>query len=206
VPHSSTDPGSPGDHDPRLPKVSHRQRVFRPAQRLEMLELELHRWLVDHSLTLLRFSLAAIFLGFGFLKFFPGVSPAEDLVMRTTSLMTFGLVPGSVAIIAVAVLECVIGLWLFSGRAIRGVMYLLAVELVGILAPAVLLADSLFSGPHGAPTLQGQYVLKDIIIVGAALVLMSTVRGGQLTSPRRRRLRAAGSMLRARSALKNQQT
>jgi putative oxidoreductase len=48
----------------------------------------------------------------------------------------------------------------------------------------VLLTGRLFHGPHGAPTLEGQYVLKDLIIVGAALVMAATVSGGRLTSER----------------------
>jgi putative oxidoreductase len=154
----------------------------RPAQRVEAIELALHRWLVAHSLAILRISLGAVFLGFGFLKFFPGVSPAENLVVTTTSMLTFGLVPHSLAIVAIAVMECVIGMWLLIGRALRGVMYLLAVELIGILSPIVLLGGRLFSGPHNAPTLEGQYVLKDVIIVGAVLVLAATVRRARLMS------------------------
>ena len=96
-------------------------------------------------------------------------------------MLTLGFIPGSIAIIAIAVLECVIGLWLLSGRALRGAIYLLVIELVGILSPVVLLGDRLFSGPHHAPTLQGQYVLKDIILVAAVLVLAATVRGSRLT-------------------------
>ncbi|MDT7713983.1 MAG: hypothetical protein QOG46_2946, partial [Pseudonocardiales bacterium] len=39
-------------------------------------------------------------------------------------------------------------------------------------------------GPHGAPTLEGQYVLKDILFVGAALVLVAVAGGARLTSER----------------------
>jgi len=157
------------------------REAYGAARRREALELALHRWLVAHSITFLRVSLGTVFLFFGFLKFFPMVSPAEQLVMDTTSMLTLGFIPGSIAIIAIAVLECVIGLWLLSGRALRGAIYLLVIELVGILSPVVLLGDRLFSGPHHAPTLQGQYVLKDIILVAAVLVLAATVRGSRLT-------------------------
>lgn len=149
----------------------------RPLGRVEAAELALQRWLVAHSMALLRMSLGAVFLGFGFLKFFPGVSPAEDLAVATTSILTFNLVPASLALVAIAALECVIGVWLLSGRALRGVVVLLGIELVGIMSPAVLLAGRLFDGPHGAPTLEGQYVLKDVILVGAVLVLAAAVLG-----------------------------
>lgn len=146
--------------------------------RLRALEAVSHRWLVAHSVAILRVSVGAVFLGFGLLKFFPGVSPAQGLVEATTDILTFGIVPGAVALVAVATLESVIGLCLITGRGLRGAVYLLVVQLAGILSPIVLLPGRLFSGAGIAPTLEGQYVLKDIIIVGAALVLAATILGG----------------------------
>ncbi|MEA2496822.1 MAG: hypothetical protein QOJ29_4733 [Thermoleophilaceae bacterium] len=162
-----------------VPRGKLRSRLL---ERLETMEMALHHSLVAHSVALLRISLGVVFLSFGVLKFFPGISPAENLVIATTSILTLDLVPGSIAIVAVAILECVIGIWLLSGRALRGVLYLLAIELVGILAPLVLLAGRLFGGPHHAPTLEGQYVFKDVILVAAVLVLAATVGGAKLTS------------------------
>jgi uncharacterized membrane protein YphA (DoxX/SURF4 family) len=150
--------------------------------RLGEIEAACQRWLIAYSITILRVSVGAVFLAFGVLKFFPGVSPAQNLVEKTTDILTLGLVPGAVALVLVATLECIIGLLLVSGRAMRAAVYLLAIQLIGILSPLVLLPGRMFHGPHGAPTLEGQYVLKDIIIVGAALVLASTIGGGRLTS------------------------
>ncbi len=147
----------------------------RPARRVATIETALQRLLAAHSVTVLRVCLGAVFLGFGALKFFPGVSPAQDLAVATTTILTFGLVPAPAALVAIACLESVIGLWLLSGRALRGVICLLAIELVGIMSPAVVLAARLFSGPHHAPTLEGQYVLKDVILVGAVLVVAAAV-------------------------------
>jgi putative oxidoreductase len=180
----------PIDDQPVTSRSAPRWRALtRLGRRFDAIEAAVSGWLVAHSIKLLRLSLGCVFLGFGFLKFFPMVSPAEQLVMDTTSVLTFHLVPGSVSIIAIAVLECVIGLWLLSGRALRGAMYLLAIELVGILAPVVVLGDKLFSGPHNAPTLAGQYVLKDVILVAGVLVLAATVRGARLRDGRHRRRR-----------------
>lgn len=151
------------------------------AARLQELETGAQRWLIAHSIAILRVSMGVIFLLFGALKFFPGVSPAQGLVEKTIDMLMLGLIPGGVALVAVATLECVIGLCLISGRAVRAAVYLLAVQLIGILSPLVLLTARLFDGPHGAPTLEGQYVLKDIILVAAALVLAATVGGARLT-------------------------
>jgi uncharacterized membrane protein YphA (DoxX/SURF4 family) len=154
----------------------------RADARLRAVEAVCHRFLVAHSIALLRISLGLVFFGFGLLKFFPGVSPAQNLVQQTTDLLMFGLLPGGVALVLVAAMECTIGLCLICGRFLRPAVYLLGVQLVGILSPLILLTGRLFDGPHGAPTLEGQYVLKDIIIVGAGLVMAATIGGARLTS------------------------
>ncbi|GLY44473.1 hypothetical protein Amsp01_104960 [Amycolatopsis sp. NBRC 101858] len=132
---------------------------------------------VRHGLTLLRINMGLVFLGFGVLKFFPGVSPAENLVAATSRELTWGVVPAlvpfSVALAGTAALECVIGLSLVTGWLFHRVRYLLALELAGILSPVVLLPGRLFSGPGHAPTLEGQYVLKDIVLLAAAIVLVA---------------------------------
>lgn len=140
-------------------------------------DASIHRWLRSHSIPLLRVSLGIVFLGFGLLKYFPGVSPAEGISKKTVDALTFGLVPGDVAIVLVATLECAIGLLLISNRLMRPMIYLLVVQLVGILAPLVLFPSRLFAGPHNAPTLEGQYVLKDIVLVAAGFVVASTLPG-----------------------------
>lgn len=76
------------------------------------LESHLHRQLVRHGISALRIAVGAVFLGFGLLKYFPGVSPAEDLVKETTGILTFGLVPDWAALVAVATLESFIGICL----------------------------------------------------------------------------------------------
>lgn len=68
-----------------------------------------------------------------------------------------------------------------SGRGLRIAVYLLVGEFIGILSPIVLLTGRLFAGPHGAPTLEGQYVLKDITLVASAMVVAAaSFRGGRL--------------------------
>ncbi len=123
-----------------------------------------------------------VFLGFGFLKFFPGVSPAEQVAVQTTSMLTLGLVPDPAALLGVALLEVTIGLCLLSGRFLGLGLGLLAMAFVGILSPLVLLSDQLFTGPGHAPNLLGQYVLKDVILVAAALVVAALARGGRIVA------------------------
>jgi putative oxidoreductase len=148
--------------------------------RIDTTVLVVDGWLARHSVTLLRWSLGAVFLFFGVLKFFPGVSPAEDVAVSTTSMLTFGLVPPAVALFGVALMEVAIGFCLLTGRFLGFGLALLGVAFVGILSPLVLLTGELFSGPNHAPSLLGQYVLKDVILVAAALVVVALARGARL--------------------------
>jgi uncharacterized membrane protein YkgB len=146
---------------------------------MEAAQHGLAEWLARHSVSLLRISLGLVFLGFGLLKFFPGMSPAEPLAARTLDILTLGLVPDRLGMIMVATLESTIGLLLLSGRWLRLALALLAVELVGILSPLVLLPDAMFRESL-TPTLAGQYVLKDIVVAAAGLVVAARALGARM--------------------------
>jgi len=55
------------------------------------------------------------------------------------------------------------------------------------MSPLVLFPGELFSGPFYAPTLEGQYVLKDVVLISAGLVIGTTLQGGSLVSGRAHR-------------------
>ena len=141
-------------------------------------------WLRRRSLVWLRVSLGLVFLGFGLLKFVPGLSPAQDLVERTMAALTFGLVPDTVGLLLVAAMETAIGLSLITGQHLRIGLALLGMAMVGILSPVVLFPERLFAGPLSAPTLEGQYVLKDLVLLAAALVVAVGEFGRRRGEPR----------------------
>jgi putative oxidoreductase len=131
-----------------------------------------------HSITLLRWSLGSVFLLFGALKLVPGLSPAADLATRTVEALTFGLVSGPSALLMTATLETFIGITLLSGRFLRAGLAVLGMSLVGIMSPLVLFPGELF--PAG-PTIVGQYVLKDVVLVAGGLVVAAHAMGARLT-------------------------
>ncbi|MFW5418056.1 hypothetical protein J0910_15700 [Nocardiopsis sp. CNT-189] len=139
------------------------------------------RLLARHGIGLMRISLGTTFLVFGALKLFPGVSPAEDLVVPTVETLTFGLLTGGAAMAATAVVECFIGLTLITGKLLKTGLAVLAAALVGILSPLVLLFGDLF--PGGVPTLEAQYVFKDIVLAAGALVVAAGALGARLVPP-----------------------
>lgn len=151
-----------------------------PRQTRDAFERRAADWLARYSISLLRISLGLVFLGFGALKFVPGLSPAESLAGRTLDILTFGLVPERLGIIGVAGLESLIGILLLTGRGMRFALALLAIELIGILSPLVLLPGDMFRSFPFAPTLAGQYVLKDVIVAAAGLVVAARTLGARM--------------------------
>ena len=148
--------------------------------RLASLEAGLKELLQRWSVPALRVALGAVFVAFGVIKFVPGMSPVESLVEATWGVLTFGLVGGQLALILTAVLETIAGVALISGVFARFGLVVLAVAFVGIFSPLVFFPGELFA--DGGPTLLGQYVLKNVVLVAAALVVASRVLRGPARS------------------------
>ena len=140
----------------------------------------------------LRIALGIVFLWFGALKFFPNLSPAELLAARTIEQLTFGTVQRDLALPILATWEVLIGLGLIVGRWLRAVLFLLAVQMAGTFTPLVLFPSETFTVFPIAPTLEGQYIIKNIVLIGAAMVVGATVRGGGLVAERSRYADPAG--------------
>lgn len=150
----------------------------------------LARWLTRHSIGLLRISLGLVFLGFGVLKFFPGSSPAEPLVVPTVEVLTFGVVSGTAALVMTAAVECFIGITLLTGRLLKTGLLVLSAALVGIMSPLVLFFSELFHF-NGTPSLEAQYVLKNIVLIAAAMVVTARALGSRLVCDPKKRPDAA---------------
>ena len=123
----------------------------------------------------LRLSLAVIFIWFGILKPL-GLSPAAPLVEATVGWMPFFTPPTWVAIIGWW--EVAIGITFLFRSTVRVAIALLALQMGGTFLPLVLLPDVVFQAGHipYAPTMEGQYIIKNLLIISAALTLGGTVR------------------------------
>ena len=125
--------------------------------------------------TALRVSLGVIFVWFGILKPL-GISPAEPLVLATVKWLPLLDPPAWVAVIGWW--EVVIGISFLFRRTVRIAIALLALQMVGTLMPLFLLPAVTFQEgriPYG-PTLEGQYIIKNLLIISAALVIGGTLR------------------------------
>lgn len=133
------------------------------------------RWMANNSLTILRIGLGIVFFWFGALKLFPGLSPAESLVRDTV----FWIDPNWF-IPVLALWEMAIGAGLILGRWMRLTLLLLFLQLPGTALPLLVLPEAIWRTFPYALTLEGQYIIKNLVFIGAALVLGATVRGGRL--------------------------
>lgn len=133
------------------------------------------RWMARYGMIILRLGLGIVFFWFGALKLVPGLSPAEELVRNTTYF-----VDPDLFLPVLAIWEMVIGLGLIFGRFMRITLLLLFLQMAGTALPLLVLPEAVWTAfPYGL-TLEGQYIIKNLVIIGAALVLGATVRGGRL--------------------------
>lgn len=146
----------------------------------QAIDRRLTHWFAARGLFLLRISIGAVFVWFGVLKFWPGLSPADQLATQTIDRLSFGLISGDLARVLLAILETAIGVGLLAGRFLRVTLLLLVGQMLGTVTPLFLFPEVTWSDPF-VPTLEGQYILKNIVLVSAAFTIGATVRGGGLT-------------------------
>ena len=75
--------------------------------------------------------------------------------------------------------ECTIGMGLLSGRFLK-VTLLLFTQMAGTFLPLAFFPHETFKVFPFIPTLEGQYIIKNLVLVSAGLVIGATVRGGAL--------------------------
>lgn len=131
------------------------------------------RFARESGIPLLRIGLGVVYLWFGVLKLFPGGSPAQDLVERTVSALTFGIIHGDLARLSAAISEIGIAAVLLSFRAPRLTAVLLVGHVVLVSTPLVLFPGEMWSGPLQA-SFEAQYILKNLVTVAAAVVIASS--------------------------------
>jgi len=123
---------------------------------------------------LLRLSLGIIYFWFGALKFFPDLSPAQQIAMNTIESLSFQLLSGSTGLILLASWEVLLGLAFIMGFRHRFLVFILLIHLIGTFSPLVLFPSLSFrSFPYGF-TLLGQYIVKNLVFVAAAGILWNS--------------------------------
>ena len=132
---------------------------------------DVKRWLI-----ILRISIGIIYVWFGALKFFPGVSPAQDLAIETIHLLTFKLVNPNLSLLLLAIWETVVGAMMIVGLYPKLAVRIVLVHMFCTFTPLFLLSDLSFTSAPMALTLVGQYIIKNIVIVSALFVIDSSLK------------------------------
>ena len=146
----------------------------------EKADVKITRWMAKHSLSLLRVSIGIIFFWFGVLKFFDGLSPAQDLAIKTIDIVTFGLLTPSIIILGLAIWETAIGIGLIFSLFMRETLLLLYLQMIGTFLPVLFFSSEVFNIFPYSLTLEGQYIIKNLVLLSAGIVLGATVRGGKI--------------------------
>lgn len=136
----------------------------------EKIDPQIAGWMDRRGLFLLRISLAVIFIWFGSLKV-AGISPANELVTRTVYWF-----PPEIFIPILGIWEMLIGVCLLYRPLIRASLFLLFLQMPGTMLPLFLLPDICFTSIPFGLTIEGQYIVKNLVLIGAAIVIGGTVR------------------------------
>lgn len=144
---------------------------------LTALDRRIAGWMERNGLFVLRMGLGIVFVWFGLLKPL-GLSPAADLVRRTVYF-----VPPDLFLPLLGWWEVAIGVGLLYRPLNRTAILLLFLQMPGTLLPLVLLPEVCFTQVPWGLTLEGQYIIKNAVLIGAALVVGGTVRSPETTDP-----------------------
>ena len=139
--------------------------------RLEELDILVTSFMNRWGVTLLRYSLGIIYIWFGALKPL-GLSPAQELVENTV----YWFEDPKTFVPILGVWEDVIGITICIKPLIRVALFLLFIQMPGTFLPLILFPEVCFTNFPFGLTLEGQYIVKNLIIISAAIVVGSTVR------------------------------
>ena len=142
---------------------------------LDRVDQRIAGFMQRHGMASLRISLAIIFIWFGILKPL-GISAAAPLVLATVGWMP--VFEAETWLSLIGWWEVLIGItFLFHGT-LRIAIGLLALQMVGTFLPMFILPEVTFQPgriPYG-PTMEGQYIVKNLLIISAAMMVGGSVR------------------------------
>ena len=139
-------------------------------------------WKARNGLDILRVCLGIVFIWFGALKFFHGLSAAEVIAGKTILKLTFGHVKPQVSLPVLACWECTIGLGLITKRWLSFTLVLLYFQMAGTLLPLFFFPHETWTSNIFVPTLLGQYIIKNLVLLSSGIVIGATVQGGSLVA------------------------
>lgn len=139
--------------------------------RIGLVENSLLKWADINSHSFLRVTIGIVYILYGGLKLFPHYSPAEQLAVDTIEKLSLGFLSGSPAIISLGIMEILIGLCLVFRFRLRWIIYAAIGHIMGTFLPVFFFPEAIFTDAPISLSLVGQYIMKNLIIIGALFVL-----------------------------------
>mgnify|MGYP004702301145 CR=1 FL=1 len=136
-----------------------------------------YAWMARNGIPALRITMGIVFIWFGFQKFFPGLSSAQDIATRTIEVLSFGIVSPVVSMPLLAAWEVIIGLGFVTGLFLKATTILLLLQMAGTFTPLLIFPAETFSIFPIVPTIVGQYIIKNIVFIAAAFVILAYNKG-----------------------------
>ncbi len=121
-------------------------------------------------------SIGIVYLWFGLLKFFPSLSPAEVLAKNTIEKLTMGFIPLDLAYQLLAIWETAIGVMLILNIYRRYVIPFALLHILLTFTPMIFFSDEIFSNGAFIPSMVGQYIIKNIIIISVLISSFSDAK------------------------------
>lgn len=127
----------------------------------------------------MRLAVGLIYIWFGLLKCFPQVSPAESIAADTIEWLTFGITDGIIATKILGVVEIGIGLG-FCLKKLYYIVPIMYLQMAGTIIPLFAFPEKTWTYFPIAPTLLGQYILKNLVVIAAGIILGAVSSGAKL--------------------------
>jgi uncharacterized membrane protein YkgB len=118
-----------------------------------------------------RIAIFLVYAWFGVVKLtgLSGATPlAEELTRTTIGLQYFGL-----AFTTLAIVECIIGVLFLIPATVRVAIPLMLVHLAIVCSPLALVPNAAWIAPF-VPNLEGQYIIKNVLLLALALGISAT--------------------------------
>ncbi len=160
---------------------------------LDRIDRKVIGFMSSYAILIIRLSLGIVFVWFGLLKVM-GVSPVFDLASNIVYWL-----PSELFVPLLGIWEMAIGVGLVSGKALRVILSLLFLQLAGTFLVLIILPEAAFQG--GNPlflTTEGEFVIKNLVLIAAGLAVGGTVR---YKSKERQRYRMTGENEQTHSSL-----
>ncbi|MCF7568843.1 doxx family protein [Sabulilitoribacter arenilitoris] len=134
---------------------------------------KIYKYSDKHKVSFLAISIGLIYLWFGILKLFPGLSPAENLAGNTLSAIVFYTINQRTLLIVLALVEIFIGINLLFQKRNKLLIYLVFIHMIGTLLPLFIFPEISFTKPPFGFSIIGQYIMKNFVIISGLIIVFS---------------------------------